>query len=152
MKSINNLQCGIAQTFIAHCCRCSVAKSRSTLGDTRTAACQASLSFNISWSLLKLISIESMMPSNHLILCSLLLWPLIFPSIRVFSNESAHIRCQSIGASASTSVFPMNIQGWFPLGLTGLISLLFKGLSRVFSSTAIWKPQSVDSYLAFFQC
>ena len=56
-----------------------------------TAACQASLSFTISWSLLKLISIESMMPSNHLILCRpILLLPSIFPSIRVFSNESAH--------------------------------------------------------------
>ena len=48
---------------------------------------------------------------------------------------------QSIGASASASVLPMNIQGWFPLGLTGLISLQFKGLSRVFSSTKIWKHQ-----------
>ena len=55
-----------------------------------TAACQASLSFTISWSLLKLMSIESVMPSNHLILCHpLLLLPSIFPSIRVFSNESA---------------------------------------------------------------
>ena len=49
--------------------------------------------------------------------------------------------CQSIGASASVSVLSMNIQGWFPLGLTGLISLLSKGLSRVFSSTTIWKHQ-----------
>ena len=48
---------------------------------------------------------------------------------------------QSIGASTSTSVLPMNIQGWFPLGLTGLISLLSKGLSRVFSSTTVWKHQ-----------
>ena len=48
---------------------------------------------------------------------------------------------QSVGASASASVFPMNMQGWFPLGLTGLISLLSKGLSRVFSSTTIWKHQ-----------
>ena len=48
---------------------------------------------------------------------------------------------QSIGASASTSVLPMNMQGWFPLGLTVLISLLSKGLSRIFSSTAIWKYQ-----------
>ena len=53
-----------------------------------TAACQASLSFTISWSLLKIMFIESVMPSNHLILCRLLLLPLIFPSIRVFSNES----------------------------------------------------------------
>ena len=58
-----------------------------------TVACQASLSFTISWSLLKFMSIESMMPSNHLILCHPLLLPSIFPSIRVFSSESAlHIR------------------------------------------------------------
>ena len=59
-----------------------------------TAACQASLSITNSWSLLKLMSIEWVMPPNHLILCrSLLLLPSIFPSIRVFSNESAlHIR------------------------------------------------------------
>ena len=63
-------------------------------GTPWTAACQASLSFIISQSLLKLISIESVMPSNHLVLCCpLLLLPSIFPSIRVFSNESAlHIR------------------------------------------------------------
>ena len=83
-----------------------------------TATCQASLSFTISQRLLKLMSIESVMPSNHLYLCRpLLLLPSIFPSIRVFSNESALcIRWQSIGTSAS--VLPMNIQGWFPLGLT----------------------------------
>ena len=52
------------------------------------AACLASLSFTISWHLLKLMSIESVMPSNHFILCHLLLWPSVFPSIRVFSNES----------------------------------------------------------------
>ena len=102
-----------------------------------TAACQASLSFTISLSLLKCKSIESVMPSNHLILClPLLLMPSFFPSIRDFSNELAFPSCgQSIGASALASVLPMNIQGWFPLGLTGLISLLCKGLSRVFSST-----------------
>ena len=56
-----------------------------------------------------------MIPSNHLIYCSLLTLPSIFPSIRVFSNESAlHIRCQSLGTSASASVLPMNIQRWFP--------------------------------------
>ena len=54
-----------------------------------TAACQASLSFTISWSFLRLISIESVMPSNHLILCCPLLLPSVFPSIRVFSSESA---------------------------------------------------------------
>ena len=108
-----------------------------------TAAHQASLSFTISWSLLKLMSIESVMPSNHLILCHpLLLLPSIFPSIRVFSNESALTSGgQSIGASASTSVIPMNIQDWFPLGLIGLISLQSKGLSRVFSNTTVQNHQ-----------
>ena len=77
-----------------------------------TAAHQASLSITNSRSLSKLMSIESMMRSNHVILCRpLLLLPSIFPSIRVFSNESVlHIRCQRIGASASASVLPMNIQ------------------------------------------
>ena len=91
-----------------------------------TAARQGSLSFTISWSLLNLMSIESVMPSNHHIFCHpLLLLPSIFPSIRVFSNESAlPIRLSSIGASASASVLPMNIRGWFPLGLTALNSLL----------------------------
>ena len=77
-----------------------------------TAACQVSLSFTISWSLLKLMSSESVMPSNHLILCCpLLLLTSIFPSIRVFSNESVfESGGQSIGVSASASVLPMNIQ------------------------------------------
>ena len=108
-----------------------------------TAACQASLFFTISWSLLKLMSIESVKPTNHLILCHPLpLLPSIFPSIKVSSSVS-HLFAsagQSLGASASSAVLPMNIQGWFPLGLTGLI-LLSKGLSRVFSSTIVWKHQ-----------
>ena len=83
-----------------------------------TAARQASLSFTVSQSLLKLMSIESVMPSNHLILCRPLpLPPSIFPSIGVFSSESAfHTGAQSTGASASASVFPMYIQGWLTLG------------------------------------
>ena len=108
-----------------------------------TAACQASLSFTISWSLLKLMPIESVMPSNHPVLCHpLLLLPSIFPSIRVFYDELA-LRSggQSIGASASASFLPMNIQGWFPLGLTGLISLQSTGLSKVFSNTIVQKHQ-----------
>jgi len=70
------------------------------------------LSFTISWNLLKLMSNELMMPSNHLILCHPLLpLPSIFPSISIFSNESVlHIRLPSIGASASAAVLPMNIQ------------------------------------------
>ena len=97
-----------------------------------TAACQPSLSFTISRRLLKLISIESIMPSNHLILCNhpLLLLPCIFSSIRVFFNELALcIRWPNIGVSASASVLLMNIQDWFPLWLTGVTSLQSKGLS-----------------------
>ena len=116
------------------------------------AACQASLSITNSQSLLKLMSIESMMPSNHLILCCpLLLLPLIFPSIRVFSNESAlGIRCPGYSVSASASVLPMNIQGSFPLEWTDLILLLSKGLSRVFSSTTIWKHQFFSAQLSLW--
>ena len=100
-----------------------------------TTACQASLSFTISRRLLKLVSFELILLSNNLILCHpLLLLPSIFPSIRVFSSESALASGdQSIGISAS--VLPMNIQGWFPWGWTGLIFLQSKGLSGVFSNT-----------------
>ena len=91
---------------------CSVTKLCSDSAILLMAACQASLSFTISWGLLRLMSIELIMPSNHLTLCHpLLLLPSIFPSIRVFFNESAlYIRWQSTGASASASVLPMNIQ------------------------------------------
>ena len=108
-----------------------------------TAAPQASLSFIISWSWLKLKFIELVMPSNHFILCCpLLLLPSIFPSIRSFPMSWLFASGgQSIGVSALASVLPMNIQGWYPLGLTGLISLLSKGLSRVFSNTTIQKHQ-----------
>ena len=118
-----------------------------------TEAHQDFLSITISLSLLKLVSIESVMPSNHLILYHpLLLLPLIFPSIGVLSNESAlHKRVvQSIWASASASVFPMNIQGWFPLELTGLIFLLSKDLSRVFSNTTIWKCQFFSTHYSLW--
>ena len=106
------------------------------------AARQASLSITNSWSSLKLMSIELVMPSSHLILCrSLLLLPSIFPSIRVFSNELFPSGGQNIGASASASVLPVNIQDWFPLGLPGLISVQPKGFSRVFSNTTVQKHQ-----------
>ena len=98
-----------------------------------TAACQASLSITNSWSSLKLMSIESAMSFNHLILCHpLLLLPSIFPSIRVFSYSQLFTSgVQSIGVSASTSVLPMNIQDWFPLGWTGWISLQSEGSSSL---------------------
>ena len=99
----------------------------------RTAARQDSLSFTISQSLLKLMSIESVMPFNHLVLGHPLFLPSVFPSIRVVSNESAFTSGgQNIGASASASVLPVNIQDWFPVQLTGLISLQSKWLSRVY--------------------
>ena len=111
-----------------------------------TAPCQASLSFTISWSLFKLMSIKSVMPSNHLVLCRpLLLLPLIFLMSQLFASGG-----QSIGASASASVLPMNIQDWFLLGLTGWISLQFKGLSRVFSNTTIQKHQFFDAQSSIY--
>ena len=104
-----------------------------------TAVCQASLSLTISWSLLKLVSIESVMPSNHLILCCSLLLPSIFPSIRVFSNESLLASSgQRIGVSASASVLPMNIQDWFLLELTGWISLLSKRILMILKEQFKW--------------
>ena len=103
-----------------------------------TAALQACLSFTLSLCLLKLMSIELMMPSSHLILCHPLLLPSIFPRIRVFSKELLFASGgPNIGISAS--VLLMDIQGWCPLGLTGWISLQSKGLSRVFSNTTVWK-------------
>ena len=92
---------------------------------------------------LKFMSIKSVVPSNHLIrCCSLLLPPAFFPSIRsLFQWVGLFISGQSIGASVSASVLSMDIQGWFPLGLTGLISLQSKGLLRVFSSTTFGRHQ-----------
>ena len=91
--------------------------------------------------LVKLMCIELVMPSNHLVLCHpLLLLPSIFPSIRVFSM-SWLFASGGQRFEASASVPPMNIQDWFPLGLTALISLQSKQLSKVFSSTTVWKHQ-----------
>ena len=117
-----------------------------------TAVCQASLPITNSQSLLKLMSIELIMPSLYLILCSpLLLLPSIFPSIRVFSNESVfHIIWQSTGALASASVFPMNIQDWFPLWWTGWISLQSRELSRIFSNTTVQKHQFFGAQLSLW--
>ena len=120
------------------------------LENTWTAAHQASLSFTISWNLLKIMSIESGMPSNHLILCCpLLLRPSIFPNIRAFSNESVLcITCQRTGVSALASVLPMNIQHSFPVGWTSWISLQSKGPSRVFSNTTVQKHQLFSAQLS----
>ena len=109
-----------------------------------TAALQASLSITYSWSLLRLMSIELVMPSNHLVLrYPLLLLSSVFLSIRVFSSESVlRIRWPKYsGVSASTSVLPMNIQDCFLFGWTGWISLQSKWFSRVFSNTTVQKDQ-----------
>ena len=106
-----------------------------------TTAHQASLSLSISRSFPKFLSIELVMLSNHLIIIHpFLLLPFIFPASVLLSQLFA-LGGQSVGASASASILPMSNQGWFPLQLTGLISLLSKGLSRVFSSTTVRKRQ-----------
>ena len=130
-------------SYISKCFCCCAVTQLCLTASPWTVARQASMSFTVFHNLLKLMYIDSVMPSNHLILCRpLLLLPSIFSRIRVFSNESAFcIKWPSIGVSPSASVLPANIQGWFPLGLTGWISLLPKGLSRVFSSTTVWKHQ-----------
>ena len=115
-----------------------------------TVACQASLFITSSWSLLKLISIDLVMPFNHLILCRpLLLLPSIFLSIRVFSNESVlPIRWPKY-SSFSFSISPSKeYSGLISLGWTGWISLQSKGLSRVFSNTTVKKHQFFSAQLS----
>ena len=116
-----------------------------------TAAHQDFLSFTISQSLLKFMSIGSVIPSKHLILChSLLLVSSFFSIIRVFSNESAlHIRWPKYWRLTSASVLSMNIQGLFPLGLTGLI-FQSKAFSSVFSNTTVQKHQSFSPHPSFW--
>ena len=108
-----------------------------------TAACQASLSMTNSWSLLKFVPIESVMPFNHLILCRpLLLPPSILPSIRVFSNESVlPIRWPKYWSFSFSISSSNEYSGFISLGWTGWISLQSKGLSRVFSNTTVQKHQ-----------
>ena len=106
-----------------------------------TAAHQASLSFTIPWSLLRLMSFESVMPYNHLILCHpFSSCPQSFPASGPFPMSQLFTSGgHSTGVSALALVLAMNIQGWFSLGLTGLIYLLSKELSRVFSSITVRK-------------
>ena len=106
-----------------------------------TAACQASLFISNSWSLLKLMSIESVMPPNHLILCrSHLFLPSIFPSIRIFSNELILCIRWPKDWSFSFSISPSNeYSGLVSFRRTGLISLQSKELSRVFSKATVQK-------------
>ena len=115
-----------------------------------TTACQASLSFTNSRSLLKLLSIDSVVLSNHLILCHpLLLLPSILPASGSFPKRQLFASGgQSTEASVSASVLPMNIQDWSPLEWTGWISLQSKGLSGVFSNTAVQKHQFFGAHLS----
>ena len=108
-----------------------------------TGLCQASLPFTISQSLLKLMSLESVTPFNHLIVCCHLLLSLqSFPTSGSFlMSQFFRSGGQSIGASATASVLLMNIQDLFPVGLTGWISLQPEGLSRAFSNTRVQKYQ-----------
>ena len=117
-----------------------------------TAAGRASQSITNSRSLLKLMSIESVMPSNHLILCHpLLLSPSIFPASGSFPVSQLFASGgQTIGASASALVLPMNIQDLFPLGCTDWISLKSKGLSGVFSNTTVQKHQLFGAQLSLW--
>ena len=98
---------------------------------------QASLSITNAQSLLKLMPIESVMPSNHLTHCHPLSCLQSFQASRPFLTQFFTSDGQSIGVSTSAPVLPMNIQDWFPIGWTGWISLQSKGLSRVFSNTTV---------------
>ena len=123
---------------------CSVMSDSAT---PKTVAHQAPLSITNSWSLLKLMSVESVMPSNHLILCCpLLLLPSIFPASGSFPMSQFFTSGGRVSASAS--VLPMNTQDWSPLGWIGWISLQSKGLSSIFSNTTVQKHQFFGTQLS----
>ena len=133
-----------AHVLLSWICTADVLPSGSVMSDAlRPRGLQASLSITNSRSLLKLMSIESVMPSNLLILCCPLLLPFSsFLSIRVFLNESVFCITWPKYWSFSFSISPSNeYSDWFPLGWTCLISLQSKGLSRVFSNPTVQKHQ-----------
>ena len=120
------------------------------LVNPQTAPCQASLSIPSSQNLLRLMSIEAMMPSNHLIFCCCVSSCLqTFPELGSSQmNQLFKSGDQRIGVSASASVLSMNIQDWFLLGRIGWISLLSKELSRVFSNTTVQNQQFFSTQLS----
>ena len=128
----------------------SVTQSCPTLFDLCIVACQASLSITNSQSLLELMPIELVMPSNHLILCyPILLLPSIFPSIRGFSNESILCIRWPKYWSFSFSISPSKeYSGLISFRMTGWISLQSKGLSRVFSNITVQKHQFFSAQLS----
>ena len=134
------------------CCCCSVAQLHPTLATPWTAAWQTSLSFTISWGLLRLRSIESVLPSKHVIFFALLSSCFQSPpaSGSFPVNWLVASGGQSIRTSASASVLPMNIQDWLLLGLAGWNSLQSKGLSRVFSNTTVQKHQFFGTQLSLW--
>ena len=111
--------------------------------------CQTALSSTISWILLKFMTIKSVMPSNHLILsCPLLLLSLLFSiltSIRVFSHQVAKV----LKLQLQNQSFQWMFKAWFPLELTGLISLQSNGLSRVSTSTTVGKHLQHSNFFMF---
>ena len=114
-----------------------------------TVAPQASLSVINSWSLLKLMSIESVMPSNHLILYGPLLLPSIFPSIRVFFSESVlHVRWLKYWSFTFSISSSNDYSGLFSFRMDGWISLQSEELSRVFSNTTVQKHQFFGAQLS----
>ena len=125
--------------------RCSVAQSCLTLCDPMDCSMPGFLVLHHLSELAQTHVIQSMMPPNHLVLCHPLVLPSVFPSIRVSGSLPVSWLFpsggESIGTSASASVLPVNVQDWFPSGLTGWISLLSKGLSGVFSNTTVQKHQ-----------
>ena len=137
--SITNITCKPEtwSTFLYHTLSSVQLLGRVWLLAPWTAAYQASLSFTISHSLLKLISITLMIPSNHLVLCCPFSSCLqSFPaSVSFQMSQFLTSGGQSTGVSALASVLPMNIQDWFPLGLTGLISLQWRTLKCLLYTT-----------------
>ena len=125
------------------CCSCSVVVSKTVT--PWTAAHQAPLSSTISWNLLRSMCIESVMLSYHLIFCYPFSYcPQSFPGSGSFPVSCLYTSGgQSVGTSASATILSKNIQNGFPLGLTGLISLQYKGLSRVFSQQHSSKASSL---------
>ena len=150
-RALSKVPCLIQFIFFSNLfhTQCSVQFSHSVFwlfATPWTTAHQASLSITNSQSLLKLMSIESVLPSNHLILCH----PLqSFPASASFQMSQFFASGgQNIEASAPASVLSMNIQDWSPLEWTGWISLLSKGLSRVFSNTTLQKHQFFGAQLS----
>ena len=136
--------------FDCCCCSCSVAELYHLFVTPWTAAHQSPLSSTVSQSLIKFVSFESVMPSNHLILCCPLLFcRQSFPTSGSFPMSWLFAwGGQRFGASASASGLP--IQGWFPFILTSLTSLLSEGLSRIFCSTTVWKHQFLSAQVTLW--